>query len=64
VIAAEITNSPADYSQLDPMLTAAVAEVERAGADGRPDVALADAQYRNEEHIDERAGWWRGHVQW
>ena len=53
VIAAEITNSPADYSQLDPMLTAAIGELERARVDGRPEVALADAQYWNEEHIDE-----------
>ncbi|MBV8999821.1 MAG: transposase, partial [Solirubrobacterales bacterium] len=53
VIAAEITNSPADYSQLDPMLTAAIGELERAGIAGRPEVALADAQYWNEEHIDE-----------
>jgi transposase len=53
VIAAEITNSPADYSQLDPMLTATIRELERAGVDGRPEVAVADAQYWNEEHIDE-----------
>ena len=53
VIAAEITNSPADYSQLDPMLTTAIAELERAGVTGRPEVALADAQYWNEEHMDE-----------
>ena len=53
VIAAEITNSPADYSQLDPMLTAAIGELERAGVEGRPGVALADAQYWNEEHMDE-----------
>jgi hypothetical protein len=53
VISAEITNTPADFSSLDPMLTAAIGELERAGVTGRPKVALADAQYWNEEHMDE-----------
>jgi transposase len=53
VLAAEITRSPADFSQLDPMLTVAIAELERAGVSGRPQVALADAQYWNEQHMDE-----------
>ena len=53
VLAAEITNTPADFSQLDPMITAALGELERAGVDGRPEVALADAQYWNEQHMDE-----------
>jgi Transposase DDE domain len=53
VLAAEITNSPADFSQLDPMITATIGELERAGVAGRPEVALADAQYWNEQHIDE-----------
>ena len=53
VIAAEITNSPADFSQLDPMLTAAISELDRAGVTARPQLALADAQYCNEQHIDE-----------
>jgi Transposase DDE domain len=53
VIAAEITNNPTDFSNLNPILTAAIGELERAGVDGRPEVALADAQYWNEQHIDE-----------
>jgi transposase len=53
VLAAEITNSTVDWSQLDPMLTATMAELEKAGVSGRPDVALADSQYCNEEHMDE-----------
>jgi hypothetical protein len=53
VIAAEITNTPADFSSLDPMLTAALGELEQASVTGRPQVALADAQYWNEQHMDE-----------
>jgi hypothetical protein len=51
VIAAEITNTPADFSSLDPMLTAALGELEQASVTGRPQVALA--QYWNEQHMDE-----------
>ena len=53
VLAAEITNSTVDWSQLDPMLTATLAELEQAGISARPEVALADTQYWNEEHMDE-----------
>ena len=53
VIAAEITNNPTDFSSLDPMIEAAIGELERAGVTGRPEVALADAQYWNEQHMDE-----------
>jgi transposase len=53
VLAAEITNNNTDWSQLDPMVTATLAELERAGIGDRPETALADAQYWNEEHIDE-----------
>ena len=53
VLAAEITNSTVDFSQLDPMITAALGELERAGVTGRPEVAVADAQYWNEQHMDE-----------
>jgi hypothetical protein len=53
VLAAEITNSPADFSRLDPMIEAAIGELEQAGVSGRPEVALADAQYWNEQHMDE-----------
>ena len=53
VIATEIANMNVDWSQLDPMVSAAIAELEHAGAQARPEVAPADAQYWNEEHIDE-----------
>jgi transposase len=53
VLAAEITNSTVDFSQLAPMVTAAIGELERVGAVSRPQIALADAQYWNEQHIDE-----------
>ncbi len=45
VVAAEITNTPGDFSNLDPMMTAALRELERAGVTERPEVALADAGY-------------------
>jgi transposase len=53
VLAAEITNSPGDFSNLDPMITSTLDELERAGVADRPEVALADAQYWNERHMDE-----------
>jgi hypothetical protein len=53
VLAAEITNSTVDWSQLDPMVSATIAELEQARVTGQPQVALADSQYWNEEHIDE-----------
>ena len=53
VLAAEITNSTVDWSQLDPMVSATIAELERAGVSDRPQTALADTQYWNEEHLDE-----------
>jgi hypothetical protein len=53
VLAAEITNSTVDFSQLDPMITAALGELEQAGVMGRPQIAVADAQYWNEQHMDE-----------
>jgi transposase len=53
VLAAEITNNTADFSQLAPMITAALAELEGVGSHQRPQVALADAQYWNEQHMDQ-----------
>ena len=35
------------------MLSAAIDQLERAGVRGRPEIALADAQCWNGEHIDE-----------
>ena len=62
VIAAEITNTPADFSNLIPMLTAAIDELEQAGVTDRPEVALADAQYWNEQHMDEVIA--NKHIRW
>jgi transposase len=53
VLAAEITNSNVDWSHLDPMITATLTEFQHAGVKGRIETALADAQYWNEEHMDE-----------
>ena len=53
VLAAEVTNSTVDWSQLDPMVTATITELERAGVTGRPETAIADTQYWNEQHMDE-----------
>jgi transposase len=53
LLAAEITNNPTDFSNLDPMITTALAELERVGVTDRPAVALADAGYWNERHFDE-----------
>lgn len=48
VLAAELTQSAADSGQLAPMLTAATANVARAGFRGRIGTALADAGYWSE----------------
>jgi hypothetical protein len=51
--AAEITNSTVDWSQLAPMVTATLGELQRAGVVGRLETAIAHTQYWNEEHMDE-----------
>ena len=53
VLAAEITTNSIDFSQLDPMVTAILGELERAGVDQLPEAVAADAGYWNEEHMDE-----------
>ena len=53
VLAAETTNISTDFSQLDPMVTATLDELERAGIDQRPEAVAADAGYWNEQHMDE-----------
>jgi transposase len=53
VLAAEITNNTTDFGQLDPMITAAIGQLEQAGVASLPEIALADAQYWNEQHMDE-----------
>jgi len=45
VLAAEITNSSTDFSQLAPMVAATVSELEKAGVDQRPETVVADAGY-------------------
>jgi hypothetical protein len=49
VIAAEITITSADFSNLNPMITAAIGELERAG-NHAAEIPLAYAGYRNEQH--------------
>jgi transposase len=53
VLAAEITNSTVDWSQLAPMVTATLAELARAGVSAGVETAVADTQYWNEQHMDE-----------
>jgi transposase len=53
VLAAEITNTSTDFSQLDPMVTATLSELQRAGIDQLPEAVAADAGYWNEQHMDE-----------
>ena len=53
VLAAETTNISTDFSQLDPMVTATLHELRRAGIDQPPEVVAADAGYWNEQHMDE-----------
>jgi transposase len=53
VLAAEITNTSTDFSQLDPMVTATLDELRRAGIDRLPETVAADAGYWNEQHMDE-----------
>jgi transposase len=52
VLAAEISTAAADFSHLRLMIEAALAELEQAGAADKPTVAVADAQYWNEQHMD------------
>jgi hypothetical protein len=45
VLAAEITNNSTDFSQLDPMVSATLEELQRAGIDQPPAAVAADAGY-------------------
>jgi transposase len=56
VLAAEITTSPNDFSQLGPMIDTALQELDRAGVTDLPEVVVADAQYWNEQHMDHLTG--------
>jgi transposase len=53
VLAAETTNISTDFSQLYPMVTATLDELERAGIDQLPEAVAADAGYWNEQQMDE-----------
>jgi hypothetical protein len=53
VLAAEITNTSTDFSQLAPLVDAVLAELERAGIPHRPEAIAADAGYWNEQQMDE-----------
>jgi hypothetical protein len=53
VLAAEISTAAGDFSHLRPMIEAALDELERADVAENPAVVLADAQYWNEQHMDD-----------
>jgi Transposase DDE domain len=55
VLAAEISTRPGDFSHLRPMLAATRRELEQAAIPDRPQVALADAGFWNEQHMDHLA---------
>jgi hypothetical protein len=44
-VLAEISVESPDFGQLEPMVDAAVCELERAGVAEKPNVAVADAGY-------------------
>jgi transposase len=52
VLAAEISVSSPDFGQLEPILLAATAELERAGVTDLPGIVLADAGYWHQEQIE------------
>ena len=56
VLAAEITVESGDFSHLKPMVDATVRELEQAGISDKPQAALADAGYWNEQHMDDITG--------
>jgi transposase len=56
VLAAEITVDTGDFSHLQPMVTATLRELEQAGIAEKPDVAVADSGYWNEQHMDQVTG--------
>jgi transposase len=55
VIAAELTNSSADFGQLGPLVDAARRELVAVGIDDTPDVVLADAGYWHHVQIQSLA---------
>jgi transposase len=55
VIAAEISTEPVDFSALEPMMTVARRELTQANVTTAPQVAIADAGFWNEQHMDRLA---------
>ena len=56
VIAAELTNSSADFGQIEPMVNAARRELRAAGVAELPEVVLADAGYWHRVQMQALAG--------
>jgi hypothetical protein len=52
IIAAEISTRSSDFGHLEPMVTAALGELERAGVPERPRTVLADADYWHTNQIE------------
>ena len=52
VIAAEVTNTSSDFGQLEPIVTAATAELERVGITDTPNVVVADAGYWHQGQME------------
>ena len=56
VVAAELTNSSADFGQIEPMVDAVGRELRTAGVAERPEVVLADAGYWHQVQMQALAG--------
>ena len=52
MLAGEITLETGDFSHLAPMVQATLRELDHAGVSEKPKVALADAGFWNEQHMD------------
>jgi hypothetical protein len=52
MLAGEITLETGDFSHLAPMVEATLRELDHAGVSEKPQVALADAGFWNEQHMD------------
>jgi len=52
IIAAEVTTQSPDFGQLEPIVNAALGELEKAGVSERPRTVLADAGYWHTNQIE------------
>jgi len=52
VIAAELTNIAPDFGTLEPMVSAALRELQAAGIEDRPELVLADAGYWHQRQME------------